>query len=254
MENEKLIKIFSFKNYFNRVFIYLAEDLLIDTGSIHMEKYLKKILKNFEVNKCAITHYHEQHSGNAHLLNEKGIIPYLTKEGMELFKENLKKQKFYRRFLFGKPKEAKFQVYDKFIKTNNFNFKVINLKGHTRDSVVLYDEEKGILFLGDLFISSQLKYLKKEENLLELINSIEFLLNLKIKLLYTSHLGPIKDYRFRLENLWFNLTTLRDIVTSLNAKELSKKEILNNLKLKETIFSYLTGRDFSKENFISFLK
>ena len=90
--------------------------IIVDPGS-EFEKIDKKI-KN--LNAILITHYHDDHIGALKQLKEKYNVKIIDYKDVN----------------------EEFDI-------NNFNFKVIDTKGHTNDSVSFYFKKEKIMFTGD---------------------------------------------------------------------------------------------------------
>ena len=90
------------------------------------------------------------------------------------------------------------------IETPNFYFKVIHTPGHTKGSICLYEEEKGILISGDtLFANGVGRTDLKTGSLLKLIKSLKSLSNLRIKYLLPGH-GIFKIGEFGIKRIIVN--------------------------------------------------
>lgn len=79
------------------------------------------------------------------------------------------------------------------ISNSNFRLKVIRCPGHTRGSIALFDEEKGILFTGDTWYGKESigSWNHPGGNFLELQKSVKKLKALNPKLICSGH-GAIK--------------------------------------------------------------
>ena len=210
MASKDLIRHYRMHQFNDKTSVYFIDGLLIDCGSPRMRKSFDHILASHPIDQVAISHYHEQHSGNADYLNEKGLTPYISANGLEVLKHGFPPQLAYRRIMYGEPQKAKFQAAPEVIKTPSFSFRVIPTPGHTQDHVCFYEPNEGWLFAGDLYLGSLFRYVKREENIYDLIRSYELIKDLDITVMYCSHIGSITDPKYLLENKWYNLTAIRD--------------------------------------------
>ena len=250
MASRDLIRHYRLHHFNDKTSVYFIDGLLIDCGSPRMRKSLDPILAGHPIDQVAISHYHEQHSGNADYLNEKGWTPFLSAKGMEILKNGFPPQLAYRRFMYGEPQKARFQEAPEVIRTSHFSFKVIPTPGHSPDHVCLYEPNEGWLFAGDLYFGSLFKYIKREENIYDLIRSYEVIKDLPISVMYCSHIGSITDPKYLLENKWFTLTSLRDAVTNLKNRGMSYSKIKKAIQFKEGWRYFVTQGDKAKANFI----
>ncbi len=59
-------------NFFNMsVYLYLLDDLMVDTGQPNMQDAVLDIFSNHGLRQIALTHYHEDHAGNAFSLKRR---------------------------------------------------------------------------------------------------------------------------------------------------------------------------------------
>src|SRR4030042_4001785 len=68
-------------------------------------------------------------------------------------------------------------------------FLVVPTPGHSDDHVCLYEPNEGWLFSGDLFLSEQMKYLREEENIFSIIDSLKKVAALHPKKMFCSFNG-----------------------------------------------------------------
>lgn len=251
MEPKDGVKQFRLKGRFDKAYIYCVDGLLIDCGPPKARGAVATLLDRLKPEQAALTHYHEQHSGNADLLNERGLVPYLHPDGVEILKEGFPRQLMYRRFLYGTPAPARFQPMPDTIRTKAHTFQVLSLPGHCPGHVGFYEPEQEWLFAGDLYTGTLITSLKEEEDLEEHIASFEKIRSLPVRVLFGSHIGSITDPRYLIENKWYNLTGIRDQIVGLKNRRMKFGQIKRAMRLKEGMRYYLTQGDFAREHFIT---
>ncbi|HHY21750.1 MAG TPA: MBL fold metallo-hydrolase [Bacilli bacterium] len=213
-------------NTFGKTFhyyVYYVDGLLIDTGPPRAKEAVATFVAKVKPDKVFITHYHEDHSGNAAFLHEQFGIPiYTNKKTANIIKKKLPLPLF-RRLTWGKASSSPVVslIADKEIQTKNHRFQVVATPGHSDDHTSLIDEEKRILFSGDLFLAKKLHYSMKEESIPQLIHSIEHILTCQFDTLYCAHAGIIPNGQEAL---------------------LEKKQFLESL-VKQTIKLYEQGHE-----------
>ncbi|NOX35082.1 MAG: MBL fold metallo-hydrolase, partial [Deltaproteobacteria bacterium] len=70
-------------------YFYIIDEIIIDTAQSNMRKYFIEIINGRKINKCLLTHFHEDHSGNASILKKlKKISIYGRKLTMQKLKYN----------------------------------------------------------------------------------------------------------------------------------------------------------------------
>lgn len=228
-----------------RIYIYEVDGLLIDTGPYYALKMFLPFFESNSIEQIAVTHLHEDHSGNAHWWWQNKKTPiYIHPLSVE---ETSKKGKFplYRRWFWGPRLPFKSLPYPDFIETDHHQFQIIYTPGHSDDHVTLYEKNEGWLFTGDLYISPKPKLFLKEESIPKTITSLIKLLNLDFETLYCAHSGEIEHGRSKLQSKLNYLLELRENILNLHQKGWEKKEIVKNLFPKRTPIIYLSNKEFS---------
>lgn len=228
-----------------RVYVYEIDGLLVDTGPYSALNQLKPFFNRINIEQIALTHIHEDHSGNANWLWKKKHVPiYVHENSVDYAKQN-GKYPFYRRMYWGPRKPFDAKPIPKTIETENYKFQVIETPGHSEDSISLYEETNGWLFTGDLYITQKPKLFLKEESIIKTIQSLEKLLDLDINNLYCSHTGKITNGKQKLRGKLNFLLKLQEDVLTLQQKGLSNKEIEKQLFPDSSPLIYLSRNEFS---------
>jgi ribonuclease/clavin/mitogillin len=235
----------------DRSCVYVVDGLLIDCGPPPCRRAMKRLLDEEKPEQAALTHYHEQHSGNADLLNARGLVPFLHPDGIEVLKNGFPPQLLYRRLLYGRPAAARFQPLPEVLRTPRHTFQVLSLPGHCPGHAGLYEPDRQWLFAGDLYTGTLITSMKEEEDLEELIASYKKIRSLPIRVLYCSHIGSITDPHYLIENKWYNLTSIRDTIVGMKNRRMKFGQIKRAMRMKEGWRYYLTQGDFAKSHFIT---
>ena len=143
--------VFTTNSYF-----YIDENtkhgFLIDPGA--QAQTLLSIIKqnNLTIEAILLTHGHFDHLGAVDEISNTLKIPYLIHQNGEQFLKsthyNLSKYN-NRNIILNNAKYVKDGDFISLKANNNVKLQVIHTPGHTPDSVVFYDKEKGIAFVGD---------------------------------------------------------------------------------------------------------
>ncbi|KAA0257720.1 MBL fold metallo-hydrolase [Deferribacter autotrophicus] len=234
------------------VHFFTLPEIYIDSAQPVMEKHFIEIAKNHIPRYCLLTHYHEDHSGNAaklkklfntKIISHKLSYSYLS-NGFKLFP--------YEKMIWGKPERFTPDLfYKELLDLGKYTFKIIHTPGHSIDSICLLEINRGWLFTGDLYISSKPKYLRKDENIYEILKSLKKVLSLDFEVMFCAHKGIITDNPKLL--IKKKITYIEEIIEkakNLRKKDMSLKKIRNKLLGKEDITSIATNFDFCKLNFI----
>jgi glyoxylase-like metal-dependent hydrolase (beta-lactamase superfamily II) len=79
------------------------------------------------------------------------------------------------------------------VETPHYSFEVVPTPGHSEDHLCLFERKNRWLFTGDLYLASYLRYLRDDENIYEIMNSLRKLIDLHPALLFCNHRGFIAD-------------------------------------------------------------
>ena len=211
------------------VFMYVVDGLVIDTGQHHMQKYVIEQLKDKKLNQIILTHYHEDHSGNAAAIQKTYHINVC---GHSLTAEKLRNgfnTLPYQHYLWGKAPPVEVSALDSPITTDRFRFIPIHTPGHSKDHTVYFEEENGWLFSGDLYLAERIKYFRADEKFLDQIRSLRKVLELDFDVLFCSHNPCLKKGKSKLKNKLQFLEDLYGHIHSSLQEGLSEKAIIKKL-------------------------
>jgi len=251
---------------------YLVDGLLIDSGAPGGEKDLKEFVKTLTndqmIDKCFITHTHEDHAGGAHLLNiEFGIPVYTSKKAVDLLKSGNTYPK-YRQIAWGSellPVNA--EAIDKPIitKSKRYKFESFPIPGHAPELVALIEKNRQWAFVADAVQPKYKMLFGRNSDIQEDISLIyeslqklyKFTEGMKNLLIFSSGNGVFHGIDFLIEKMT-EIQNLRkkvhDNYKILDKEGLSEEQIHKKLvKLlfkKESVLDKLTQGDLSRKNLI----
>jgi len=232
--------------------VYRMGETIIDSGPSNQWKYVKRFLDGSKVSQLLLTHHHEDHSGNAHYISkEYNIVP----KAPQLARAKLKagyKTPFMQRVVWGSliPVETAALSECEYL-TDGTKIIPVHTPGHAKDLTCFYLPEKKYFFSGDLFIAPKLKLLRSDENLEQLLQSINKVLELDFEVLFCPHGGIIENGKEALKSKKENILTLASNAQALNEKGLSLSDIVIQLLGEEDMVAKLTKGNFCKANLIS---
>ena len=118
--------------------------------------------------------------------------------------------------------------------------------------MALVEPDKGWCFSGDLFVGERPKVLRPEEDVLEIIRSMERLLDINTKrlILFTSTGRVVQDGRKALHTCIKYFQDLSKRAKRLKGKGLNVSAIRDEIFGQECPFPQLTNDQFSSENLI----
>lgn len=218
------------------VYLYMVDDLMIDTGLRHMQREVINIAGAGKIQRVVLTHHHEDHSGNAAALRDNlGISVYghpLTVSKMKGDSSILP----YQHYMWGKTIPLEMAVVPELMETTNFRLRAISTPGHSRDHVVYFEANRGIIFSGDLYLSDRIKYFRADEMISDQIESLKKILCFDFDtVLCNHHPKPTKGKQRIAKKLQF-LEDLYGSIRRIWQEGCEENRIFRELGLKEQHF------------------
>src|SRR5215510_14389534 len=171
---------------------YVVDGLLIDAGPPALARELLHVLTDFPLIGQVATHHHEDHTGGASLLAERrGLTPRVHATGVPILAEGLTAE-LYHRVAWGRPRPVRAEALGSQVASRSLRFEVVPTPGHSVDHVCLFEPERGWLFTGDLFLAERLRYLRNDEDLAALIDSLRRVTRLPVREVFCAHRGPVR--------------------------------------------------------------
>ncbi|MFX0038753.1 MAG: MBL fold metallo-hydrolase [Promethearchaeota archaeon] len=135
---------------------YLVDGLLIDSGAPgganDLKKFIKSLKPDQKIDKCFITHGHEDHAGGAHMIQtELGIPIYTSRDAVDLLKKDNTYPE-YRQFAWGLkllPVSANVIEEPIITKSKNYKFELLPIAGHAPELVALIEKDQQWAFVAD---------------------------------------------------------------------------------------------------------
>lgn len=214
------------------------KSMIIDTG-FNREDIKEDIMKTFkELNLkpqntiLFLTHLHSDHTGLATYLEEMGLTIYASKMDGDLLNNSVEKsdsmwQDTIQQGVWQGLEEDKLDIEDhpgfkfrptahvnfisaipgEYIQIGEYNFEIIDLKGHTPGIVGLYEKEHKILFCGDHILGKITPNItfwgfQYGDILGTYLESLDHVYNMDINYLFSSHRLLIDNHRRRIEELY----------------------------------------------------
>ena len=253
----------------------LIGDYLIDTGV--SSKHLRKLKRNFSINRIILSHWHEDHiSGNRlfknaiylchgedkHIIEDiNKMIPYYGLDGT--IAENAL-DPIIEGYKIENTEISKTIEHNEIIEINNYRLKVIHTPGHTAGHCCFYEENSKIGFLADIDLTKFIFYGCIDSNLIDYEESVEKLEKIDIELAISGHKGIFqgkKLIREELENYKSIIYKNDERVLSylseknpLNPEDLIKKNIIYKRYSEWEVYEIIAERIMIEKHFDKFLK
>ncbi len=228
---------------------YVVDGLLVDTNMPHARPYLPACWDGLGLQQAILTHYHEDHSGNAAWVQDRYQLPvYASPDTVAKVGAGVNIL-FYQRLAFGQPDRAVLLPRENVLETSQYRFELIPTPGHTADHICLYEASQGWLFSGDLFVGEKVRLFKKGENVWQQIASLETVLQREIQSLFCAHSPRWEQGDVALERKLDFMRTFTQSVLYYHQKGLPYGQILREMQLRERWgWRLLTGGDVSLRN------
>jgi len=171
---------------------YLVRGVLVDTGFARVARAVARLLDGRAVRAAAVTHWHEDHAGNAALLAARGV-PLAMAAGTRARLERPEPLELYRRALWGAPTPlppaaASARAHDALA---DAGLALVATPGHTDDHHVLWDADRATLFAGDLFLGVQVRVAHAHERPRATLASVRRAAALGPARLFCAHRGAV---------------------------------------------------------------
>jgi glyoxylase-like metal-dependent hydrolase (beta-lactamase superfamily II) len=226
------------------VHVYWLDGLLIDSGQHKMEAHLLAALKGLPIDQIALTHHHEDHSGNIKALQAHYQVPvWAGDETRQLVAKGFK-IKNYQKFVFGNmPPTNQLQPLPHQITTKQYTLTPIFTPGHAQDHYAFYEAQQGWLFSGDLYLG-KIKYIRQDENVPQMIASIKKVLQYDFDTLFCAHRPRLENGKQHMQSKLQYLEDLSGTIHDLHNEGNDIKQIIKKLHRKELrIRKLITSND-----------
>lgn len=234
-------------------YAYLLEGLLIDTGHPNIKKEFLAQLRSERIDKCVLTHHHEDHSGNAESIRKmSGAKIYGSPRCAEILK-NPPKVSPIQYITWGQNKKVDILSMDlsESVTTANYSFKIVETPGHAEDMICLYEPNKGWLFSADNFVNKYINVFMDNEIFHLQIESLKTLIALDFDVLFCSHFPQFRNGKAHLMTKLAFLEEFYGRVKNEYQKGKTPGEILIDMNLKERYFiKYLSLGKLSQLNMV----
>lgn len=171
---------------------YLVRDALVDTGFPRAAASFARFLDAHSVRGVIVTHWHEDHAGNAALAAARGLPMSIAPWTLaQLSGPTAASIRFYRRFLWGPAPPVRSTV----LPFEQDGLRVIDAPGHTSDHRVVWDEERATLFSGDLFLGVKVRATFPDEQPRQLVATLRQVAALHPERMFDAHRGAVSEPR-----------------------------------------------------------
>ncbi|WP_078551245.1 MBL fold metallo-hydrolase [Bacillus alkalicellulosilyticus] len=229
---------------------YYIDGLLIDTGPPCARKDLQKFIKTLHITGIVITHYHEDHTGNAAWISKERNVPVYMNPATAI-KLGQAHIPLYRKLIWGHLETISSLPLHNELKTNHFHFSIVETPGHSEDHITIVEEDQKWLFSGDLFLGRRLLYGMRNESVPQLIESIDKVVKYNFDTLFCGHVGIVEDGKEGLLAKKEYLQWLMQETLDLKKEGYSLESITEKLLPSQRLVSWFSRGEMSPMHLIS---
>jgi ribonuclease/clavin/mitogillin len=225
------------------VYSYHVGDLLFDAGCANASEELKQYVLSNLIKRVVVSHTHEDHFGGCAALANEATI-YASPSAIKEIQEPPQLNIFFQS-VWGQPKPVKdVELLPSSFSVGSLEFKVISLPGHYNEMIGLYEANQGWLFSADAVpLPSQKQVAMPEENIPQMIATMEKIIALDLKILFDGHRGPISNPEAHIQKRVDYLQELQQRIKTMFDEGKSISEIQTALGFKEPFYlTWTEGR------------
>lgn len=167
---------------------FLVRGVLIDLGFPAVARELAAFLDRARPRGALLTHYHEDHAGNAELA-ARGALPIGASDATFAALGALPPMGLYRRVIWGTPPRLASPV----ARFATDALRLVPAPGHSPDHHVVWDPERETLFSGDLFLGVKVRMAHPGERPYDLARSVRAAAALRPRRLFDAHRGLVPN-------------------------------------------------------------
>jgi glyoxylase-like metal-dependent hydrolase (beta-lactamase superfamily II) len=172
-----------------KVSAFVHRGTLIDTGFPRVSGALVRYLERHPVERAVVTHWHEDHSGNAAGLAAAGIPVVMSPATLPELPRTARLAP-YRRLVWGTPAP----LPPGFAPAGAAPpFELVDTPGHAVDHRVVWDPAARILFLGDLFLGIRASVMHHDEDPRAIVASLRRVIALAPLTAFCAHRGRLAE-------------------------------------------------------------
>jgi glyoxylase-like metal-dependent hydrolase (beta-lactamase superfamily II) len=225
---------------------YLVRGVLVDTGFPRAVGALRRFLDAHRVRGVMVTHWHEDHAGNAALVAQRGLPMAIAPQTLDQLRTSAASIRFYRRYVWGvaPPVPPPLRPFE------NDELRMIHAPGHSADHHVVWDEERATLFSGDLFLGVKVRATFPDEDPRELVATLRRVAALEPRRMLDAHRGEVREptRALRAKADW-----LTEIISRIEAKidaGWDDRAIQRDVLGRERAVAVFSGGEYSKLTFV----
>lgn len=238
-------------NLLTSCILYQLGDTTIDTAPPREWAAVKSFLAGQTIRQVALTHHHEDHSGNGHRFQKYfNARIYSHPNNHAMLSKGLRLSPI-RRATFGNVQAFDpVDLPEKIETGSGHTLKPVHMPGHCNDLVCYLEPNEGWLFTGDLYVASRLKYMTVAEDFGDWISSLKLALSLDFETVFCAHRAEVKNGKEVLARKLAFFEETRAQVKELHQAGYSARRIRKRLLGNEDVMSLMSGFHMSKQKIV----
>jgi len=233
---------------------FLVGAILVDTGFAHVRDLVEFALAGAGIRAICCTHNHEDHTGNCAALQAAHKCPVYLHHPEALWDEGVRKLKPYRRFWWGPVEPFEPEAMPPVVEADGRRLTVVPTPGHSRTHVAFFEEATGDVYTGDLFVSPGATAVLIWENPWDSVASLRRVAALRPPRMLTGHGLVVEDPAKLLELKAKRIEDAARRAVELTAEGVPPRAVVRRIfpkgAAKDRFFEWLTGKEFSRLNFV----
>ena len=225
---------------------YLVDGILVDSGFPRARRALARFLDERAVRGAMLTHYHEDHAGNAELLASRGIPLLMHPITLERLRAPAA-IRAYRRVVWGTPRAiASLPSAPPDVTRLQFVF----TPGHSPDHQIVWDPARETLFSGDLWLGVHARVMHSAENPYRIVESLRAARTFKPARMFDAHRGAVREPMAALDA---KIGYLEETIAAIEAKidaGWSDRAILRAVLGGDEPVAVASRGEYSRMNFV----
>lgn len=230
---------------------YYYKGLIVDTGCPHTAEEAANFIEDMKLvtKGVLLTHYHEDHSGGAHLFKERFEVEvFAPRNSLEILSKP-PEVPAYRQMVWGQPKPVVASPLNGKTEFDRVTVVTFETPGHSFDHVSFLADN--FMFIGDLVTNPAPIITMREEDSLRLIDSLRIVVDLSFEAAYGGH--GVWDKSGIRETL-NNMVELKQKIQMLSRRGLDVEEILRevfmNTPNRVLLMEEMSGGEWSRKNLV----
>lgn len=224
---------------------YVVRGIVIDSGFHHARSRFLDAIDAMGVRGCIVTHWHEDHAGNATQLARRGI-PVLLRADTEDIVRSGPNIAMYRRLTWGRPPALDVPLAS----VDLSGLACIHTPGHSRDHQIIWDAATRTVFSGDLWLGVRARDVHASENPYEIIESLRRVAALQPARMFDAHRGLVEPAVSAIERKIEWLGETLSAIEKQIAEGWDDAAIVKHVLGGESVTGLLSRGDYATRNLV----